>query len=371
MIKKFLIPAVFCVFTVSLFSLDLSLASEDIVIKQSLEGGYYLHIRKKPDIDSVIITESTEDPEHRAATYSWRNPVFHPENGNEKRMLDGEFLPADRQIYSLIDSTPEKSPYFDEAFKIFIPYVVIYGYSWSRNGEILVVDGTYFSIRTFAKPYGNYEAGYQDNPFILRVTQKSEPEEKEALGNYMDDTVRDFSEIALEGRGDTKFSKGEADVLDKIAEIIEKAPGKTLDLVLALDTTQSMENDIPYLQRELLPLLRERTGRFERFRFGMVMYRDYLEEYLTRVIGFQNSLDSVQSMLDGLTVFGGRDIPEAVYEALYTGIIRFPWQSDSRLIILIGDAPPHPRPRGSITKEMVYSEALKQNVTINTIILPQ
>jgi hypothetical protein len=371
MMKKFLILVIFCGIAGGLFSQDLSLAPEDIIIKQSVEGGYYLHIRKKPDIRSVLITESTEDPEHRAASFSWRNPSFHPENGNERRMLEGEFLPADRELYSLIDSTPAESEYFEQAFKIFIPYVVIYGYPWSRSGEILVVDGTYFSIRTFAKPYGNYEGGYQDNPFILRVTQKTEPEEKEALGNYMDDTVRDFSEIALEGRGDTKFSKGEADVLDKIAEIVEKVPGKSLDLVLALDTTQSMENDIPYLQRELLPLLREQTGRFERFRFGIVMYRDYLEEYLTRIIGFQNNLDAVQGMLDGVTVFGGRDIPEAVYEALYAGIIRFPWQSDSRLIILIGDAPPHPRPRGSITKEMVYAKALEQQVTINTIILPQ
>jgi len=369
MMKKFMLLIIGITISGSMFALDLTVTTEDIVIRQSLEGGYYLHIRKKPDVESVLLTESTEDPQHRAATYSWRNPEYHPENGDEKRMLDGEFLPAFKEIYSLIDSTPEKDPYFEEAFKIFIPYVVVYGYPWARNGEVLVVDGTYFSIRAFAKPYGSYEGGYKDNPFILRVSQKAEPGPPE--GNYMDDTVRDYQEIAEKGKGKAVFSTGEEDILNKIAEIVDEAKGNHLDLVLALDTTQSMENDVPYLQRELLPLLKSRTRKFESFRLGIVLYRDYLEEYLTRAIDFQENLDGVQSLLDNLTVFGGRDIPEAVYEALYAGINRFLWQADSRLIILIGDAPPHPRPRGSITKEMVYQAAEKGGIEICTIILPQ
>jgi hypothetical protein len=37
---------------------------------------------------------------------------------------------------------------------------------------------------------------------------------------------------------------------------------------------------------------------------------------------------------------------------------------------LIGDAPPHARARGSITRELVYSEAKARGVTIHTMILP-
>jgi len=40
-------------------------------------------------------------------------------------------------------------------------------------------------------------------------------------------------------------------------------------------------------------------------------------------------------------------------------------------VVLVGDAPPHPMPRGSITPEMVQDEAARNGVQIHTIILPQ
>ena len=70
-------------------------------------------------------------------------------------------------------------------------------------------------------------------------------------------------------------------------------------------------------------------------------------------------------------MYGGRDIPEAVNEALYEGIHEFDWSADSREIILIGDAPPHPRPRGKVTSQMVSDDAEAIGISINSIILPQ
>jgi hypothetical protein len=70
-------------------------------------------------------------------------------------------------------------------------------------------------------------------------------------------------------------------------------------------------------------------------------------------------------------VRGGRDIPEAVYEALYDGATKFNWDSESRLIVLIGDAPPHPRARGRITREMVNDAVAERGLKVNAIILPQ
>jgi hypothetical protein len=187
----------------------------------------------------------------------------------------------------------------------------------------------------------------------------------------MKDTVESFTEIAEKGKGDLIYSTGEEDVLDKIRKIVSEQKGKTLDLVLALDTTQSMENDIPHLQKNLIPLLEETTSGFERFRFGMVLYKDYMEEYITKVGNFQPNLLAAKRFLNSVRVFGGRDIPEAVYEALYDAVKGFPWDAEDKLIILIGDAPPHPKPRGKVTKEMVYADAESLGIKINAIILPQ
>jgi hypothetical protein len=352
-----------------IFAQELILNPEDLIIEQNLEGGYDLWIKQKEGMQSVLITESTEDPERKSASYALRATEYNRYNGDEKRMLNGEFLDPGKKLFSLIDSTPEFKKGLGQAFHLFIPYIVTYGYSWSRQGEILVVDGTYLSVRSFGSKYADYGQGFQDNPFILRVTQK--PFEGPADDNYMEDTLVSYEEIAEEGGGRALRCMGEEDLLNALRDILEDGDSKSLDLVLALDTTASMENDIPWLKRELVPLLREQTEGYRHFRFGMVLYRDYHDEYVTRIRPFQSDFSTVQSVINRTTVFGGRDIPEAVHEALYEGIHSFPWMADDKKLILIGDAPPHERPRGKVTKEMVYEDAVSLEIEITTIILPQ
>ncbi len=348
---------------------ELRVGVDDLIIEQNLDGGYDLWIRKREGLNSVLLTESTADPEKRVHSYALRNPEYHPANGDEKRLLDGEFLDTSKGLYSLVDSTPESHAVLGEAFRIFVPYVVEYGYPWSREGEIMVLDGTWLNIRAFSEAYGSYEGDFQDNPFVLRVVQL--PTEGPPEDNYMDDTLDSFREIASEGKGAAVLSTGEMDVVDRIGAILGQVPGGSLDLVLALDTTSSMKNDIPYLHEFLPPLLREVTGAYRNFRIGMVLYKDYMEEYLTKVIPFETNMNTFQRLLGSVRVHGGRDIPEAVYEAIYVGIHNFPWSAENRLLILVGDAPPHPKPRGKVTKEMVFRDAEDFGIEVNTIILPQ
>jgi hypothetical protein len=350
-----------------LYAQDLGVSVEDLRIEQTIEGGYYLYVRKKPDIQAILLTESTEDPDREVASYSLRNPEYHPENGDEQRMLDGEILDSDG-LYSLIDSTPIADAEFGQAFRIFIPYVVIYGYEWTRNGEIQVLDGTYLSVRSFELPYADYRGGFQDNPFVIRVTQR--PSAGPPEGNFMAETVETFSRIAESTEGKILYSEGEEDILPRIEEILNDEEGRALDLVLALDSTESMQNDMPWLRDNLTDIITENTAGFEQVRIGFVYYRDYLEEYLYRVSRFETGLDRVQWVLDRIRPAGGRDIPEAVNEALYAALTEFDWLADNRKIILIGDAPPHPRPRGTVTPEMVEEAADRLNVSVHVIILP-
>ena len=339
--KRKLATLVFFLSLLSLAAADLHLVTEDFKISQTLEGGYFLWVRKKADIGSILLTESSADPAKRAHSYTLRNPDYNSLTGDERRILDGEFLES-KDLYFLMDSTPEPHPELGEAFRIFIPYVVTYGYAWSRMGEIQVLDGTFLNIRTFERPYADYRGEYTDNPFKLQVRQMllAEPE-----GRFMEETVDSFGSIAARGGGKALRSSGEEDLIEKIGDFIDGVDGKSLDLVLCLDTTKSMYNDMPALKERIVPLIAEHTGRFEGFRVGLLYYR--------------------------VRVLGGRDIPEAVFEALYSGIHSYDWQAEERLIVLIGDAPPHPRPRGKVTAEMVYHDAEELGIEINTIILPQ
>jgi hypothetical protein len=351
-----------------LYAQDLTVTTDDIRIEQRVDGGYHLYIRKKPDINSVLLTESTKDPSLREDNYAYRAPEWNPINGDEIRILDGAPIPREDRIYSLIDSTPEPHPELGQAFHIYIPYILNYGFPTTRHGEVYVVDGTYLNIRSFSLPYGNYRDSFRDNPFVIRLIQA--PFAGPPEGNYMKDTVTAFQEIAARGRGDLVYSKGPEDLVQKIGEILDREKGKSLDLVLCMDTTNSMKDDIDSVRALLIPMLENMIGEFPDFRIGMVLYKDYFEEYLNRVIPFTRDFEAVRRSLGAIRVGGGRDLPEAVYEALYEGTVKFPWEAESGLIILIGDAPPHARPRGRITKEMVDQEVAARNLTVHAIILP-
>jgi Mg-chelatase subunit ChlD len=369
MSKRFIPALAMILLGLPLQAQDLTVNTEDIRIEQRIDGGFHLFIRKKPGIFSVLLTESTRDPALRADNYAYRAPEWNAVNGDEPRLLDGVPIPPEDGIHSLIDSSTEIHPELGEAFHIYIPYILHYGYPATRHGEIYVVDGTYLNIRSFSLPYGDYRGSFLDNPFVLRVTQS--PLAGPPEGNYMRDTVEAFTEITRSGNGDLVYSTGPGDLVQRIREILEREPGGSLDLVICLDTTSSMRNDIDAVRSLLIPMLEETIASFADFRIGMVLYKDYFEDYLTKPIAFTRDFESFRRNLNAIRVGGGRDIPEAVYEALHEGLTRFPWEAESRLIILIGDAPPHPRPRGSITKEMVDKAVAEQGVRVHAIILPQ
>jgi hypothetical protein len=361
--------ALICFDIAGVFAQDLSITTGDIRIEQRVDGGFHLFIRKKPGIASVLLTESTRDPTFREDSYAYRAAEWNEINGDETRIIDGEPIVREREIWSIIDSGPEDHPELGRAFHLYIPYIIFYGYENTRHGEVYVIDGTYFNIRAFSLPYGDYRGSYRDNPYILRVTQK--PLEGPPEGNYMKDTENAFKEIAEEGGGEFVYSSGPADLVEKIKGVLEAEKGRPVDLVLCLDTTSSMKDDIDAVRKALIPMLEDIIREFSSFRIGMVLYKDYYDEYLTRTIPFSSDFSVFQRNLNNIRVGGGRDIPEAVYEALHEAALKFPWAAESRLIVLIGDAPPHPRQRGKVSKEMVSQAVEEKGLKVNAIILPQ
>jgi len=352
-----------------LFAQDLSLGPENIRIEERTDGGFHLYIQKKPDIASVLLTESTRDPSMGSDNYAFRAPAWNAVNGDEIRLLNGVPIPRESKIYSLVSSTVENHSELGEAFHIFIPWIVNYGYEGGRHGEVYMTDGTYLNIRAFSLPYADYRGKFADNPFILQVVQKI-PEEKPA-GNYMEETVNAFGDIAKQGNGDFIYATDPADLIEKINGVLMPETGKSVDIVLCIDSTGSMKPYIDEVRKKLVSMMKEIIGGFTNFRIGMVLYKDYFDEYLNKIIPFTKDFSFFQRNLNAIQVRGGGDIPEAVYEALYEGADKFPWAAESRLLILIGDAPPHPRPRGKITKEMVYEKTAEKGLKVSAIILPE
>jgi len=346
-----------------LFAYDLSLSGSDLRIEPHHNGGYNLFVRYKSDISSVLLTETTRDPRLQADNYAYRAAALNDINGDEIRLIDGYPISPESRIYSLVSSTPKKHSELGWAYHIYIPDVLYYGYEGGRHGEVQVEDGTYINIRTFYYAYADYRGPFKDNPFKLQFTRN-----RPAPETYARDTVTAFTGIA---GNNTLYASDPAEMTRQIKNILNKESGVDTDVVVCLDTTGSMRPHSEALRQHLVNTLKETFSQSGSFRIGMVLFRDYNEEYLNKIIPFTADMDKLQKDLNAVKVGSGGDIPEAVYEALYAGATKFPWQAASRVMILIGDAPPHPRPRGKITKQMTDKETAARDIKVYAIILPQ
>lgn len=351
----------------------LEIGKDDTLIIQSPEGGYDLYIRAKPRIKSVLLTETTKDPGLKLDNYAYRNPSYNPVNGDEKRLLNGELLSSEKKLYSLIDSTTEKDTPLGEAYHIWIPYVIVYGYNWSRNGEIEVKDGTFFNIRTFEKPYGDYSGEFKDNPFVLRVTQK-EAAVKDKKPDYVKDAVEAFTSLAEASYGKLIYASDPEELISSIENLIRKKNSDKADFLFVLDATESMKDDIAVIRKRLMPVLKKELEPYSSYRIGLILYKDYKDDFLVReACVFTDNFKKFEKALNAVQVFGGRDIPEAVYEGLFLGL-RQSWRAKEndvdKKLILIGDGPPHKRPRGKVKKDEVYKLAEEKSVSVYPILLP-
>jgi len=387
-------------------------AQEDLIIRPSDirliaedtsgftgKGGYNLYIRKKPGIKSVMLVETTKDPAGKDDNYAYRAMEWNAVNGDEIRYLNGKKLTSDWAKYSLIDSTTEKDPEFGECFHIYIPAKMQYGYPWARNGTVNIDKGTFINIRSFERKYGDYRGKFADNAFMFDLgtpppkpvpvvlpepapapVPPPEPEVKEVpilTDDYNPVAAEKFKEIS----DMLTYSKGPETLVDDIMKSFEDIPAESkVDCVFAIDATGSMIDDIDQLRKEWVPRLLVDLKKFKHVRVGLLLYRDYVDSWRYKDIPvqyhpFTDDLDQFLKDLNSFKINGleGGDIPEAVYEAMYGALEFYDWDPEAvRKIVLIGDAEPHPVPRGTgkYTKKLIMDLSEQKGIPINAIILP-
>lgn len=386
--------------------LQLRITAQNIRLFQDKKnGGYHLYIKKLPGVESVLLTETTKDPTGKNDSYAYRAKEYNSVNGDEIRVLDGKTLVSEGSKYSLVDSSVEDTDFFGPAFHIYIPQVLVYGYDWSRKGEIEIQKGTFINIRSFEKPYADYSGDFVDNPFMFdfikkpakKVEKKDEKkvenksdfkiEDKSKIEDKRDETVLtdDFNPAAYENLKNVSeeivCSKGPVELIKDLRSVLEEDKDSEVDIVFTIDTTGSMKDDMEQLKKDFVPLLEELFGDYSKARVGIVLYRDYGDSYNymglpVKVYSFMQSSKQIQKILNGVYIYGkeGGDIPEAVYEALYASAEFFEWRAESKKrIIWIGDAEPHPLPRktGKYSKETAMNAVNKKGIKINSILLPK
>jgi hypothetical protein len=120
-------------------------------------------------------------------------------------------------------------------------------------------------------------------------------------------------------------------------------PVRKFDLMLAIDTTGSMGDEIAYLKSELRTILADlrRSHPGLDIRLGLIVYRDLGDDYVTRTFPFTANVESMQANLRAQYAAGGGDYPEAMDLALARAVAQ-DWRPDAvKSLLLVADAPPH------------------------------
>ncbi|HET9640131.1 MAG TPA: VWA domain-containing protein [Allosphingosinicella sp.] len=121
------------------------------------------------------------------------------------------------------------------------------------------------------------------------------------------------------------------------------APVRKFDLLLAIDTTGSMGDEIAYLKSELRTILADlrRSHPGLDIRLGLVAYKDQGDVYVTRTYPFVADVNRMQANLQAQYADGGGDYPEAMDLALARAVAQ-DWRPDAvKSLLLVADAPPH------------------------------
>lgn len=116
-----------------------------------------------------------------------------------------------------------------------------------------------------------------------------------------------------------------------------------LDLVLVVDVTGSMSDELQFLQAELDSIVGALGRRHPELdiRVGMTFYRDQGDEFVTRTFPFTGDIGKARGQIAQQQADGGGDYEEAMQDALVRAA-QADWRPDAaKTLLLVADAPPH------------------------------
>ncbi len=145
-----------------------------------------------------------------------------------------------------------------------------------------------------------------------------------------------------------------------------------IEVVFVLDTTGSMGPLIEGAKRKIWSIattLIDCSPNAE-IRMGLVAYRDIGDDFVTKTFDLTTDIQGLYADLLQLRARGGGDWPESVNEALFVGVTKMSWsrgRDSTRIIFLVGDAPPHM----DYAQDMKYPDVMRlargRDITVNTV----
>lgn len=185
-----------------------------------------------------------------------------------------------------------------------------------------------------------------DNQGMAYVFKNWADQSKVAIQNEPVTTSNDLEILVNQGQNTLTHVLKSGETSVSLTSEVAQEPAVNADLMLVVDTTGSMGDELEYLKQELKNVA-SRIGDLSRkdltLRLSTNFYRDTTDEYVVRPFPFSTDSNTVATQLSAQSAGGGGDFPEAVDYALVDAIDEHQWSdtAKARLLFLVLDAPAH------------------------------
>lgn len=148
--------------------------------------------------------------------------------------------------------------------------------------------------------------------------------------------------------------------------------GVPVDVMFLLDATGSMGDEIGQLRSTMIEVAQRLDALSTQpdIRFGMTVYRDEGDAFVTSVYDFTNDVAAFSAALDAVVADGGGDTPEALDEALAAALGEPSWRDPAttvQLMFLLADAPPQVGRQVPVPYTASIADAAARGITIHSI----
>ncbi|ACN83620.1 von Willebrand factor A [Brachyspira hyodysenteriae] len=208
-------------------------------------------------------------------------------------------------------------------------------------------------------------ANIVENPMI----EKPEVEKNMAENNfnYNLEAMNNLNNASKSFNTPNNYVNNTDELSDKFRSIIERYKNEgAIDLVIVLDTTESMHPYLKTIKRDIRGMVTELFDNHKYSRVGFLLYRDVKDTYLTKKIDFSDNINFINREVNYFYAAGGGDKAEPMYEALQEALETFDYINQKRLVIVLTDAPAKVIGRADL--DLNLNTAKMKNVTVEFIL---
>lgn len=214
------------------------------------------------------------------------------------------------------------------------------------------------------KPANNIENNITEEKTDIITKLNNNIERENEKKKYYDDILNNPIPVKSIDINNSSV-KDSSDLKDNIHKIIKKYNENAVDLIMVIDTTESMKPYLRAIKNEINIIAKNIILKNDKSRIGFLLYRDIKDKYLTKKIEFNNNINEIVRESRYFYADGGGDRAEPMYEAIQQALEKFEFQNDNRIIMVITDA--KAKVIGRANMELNEITAKRKNVNIEII----